>query len=144
MTVTKVWADNSNETGDRPESVTVVLLRNGEETAMTAVLSASNSWSYTFKDLPKEDGSGKAYDYSVKEQEIEGYTAFYSGSAVSGFVITNVKKLIPTGVTIVPSSDPKPLPETGDESRIFLWLALGLASLGGVALLNKKRKEEEK
>ncbi len=146
--VSKAWADDNNAAGDRPASVTVVLMRNGVETTMTATLSEANGWSYTFANLPAADASGNAYTYTVKENVPEGYTVSYSGSAANGFVITNTKSGTeipddPTPLDPEPPTPVTPVPKTGDESRIAMWLAFGLMSLGGITVLGKKRKEDE-
>ncbi len=156
VTVSKVWDDDNNASGERPDSVTVVLVRNGADTATRATLSASNNWRYTFANLLAADDAGSAYVYTVREEVPDGYTAEYSGNAVSGFVITNTKdaEIVDPPITLDPDEptpdvpdEPTPLspdvPKTGDASRIYLWLALGVAALGGIAVLGRKRKEDE-
>jgi hypothetical protein len=68
--VEKVWDDNNNVRGKRPESVVIQLTANGketyeEETLPSIELSSSNNWKYTFKDLEKYDSLGKEIKYSV-------------------------------------------------------------------------------
>ena len=55
--VQKVWADNNNEAGARPQSVTVELYANGEPTGQKVVLNESNNWAYTWENLD----SNKSY-----------------------------------------------------------------------------------
>ncbi|PFH63509.1 hypothetical protein COI61_31295, partial [Bacillus cereus] len=80
---TKTWKDN-NAT-DRPKTIKVDLLQNGQVIATQEVSEASD-WKYAFKDLAAYDVEGKAYKYEVKEQPIAGYK-----SSVSGYDITNTK-----------------------------------------------------
>lgn len=86
--VSKSWLDGENALGKRPGSVVVELLTGGEPTGTTLTLSADNSWSGVFKDLPKFD-RGVLVEYSVREVEVPGYRSVVAGNAVDGFTITN-------------------------------------------------------
>ncbi|MBQ2957461.1 MAG: Cna B-type domain-containing protein, partial [Clostridia bacterium] len=90
----KYWNDNDNELGKRPESVTVQLFRDGE-LIDTVTVTAENNWSYTFADLPDNDGYGHYYTYTVGEQLVPGYWL-----RVEGYDLYN---------TIIPE---EPVPET--------------------------------
>ena len=48
--MTKVWVDNDNQDGVRPENVTVYLFANGVLINSTN-LTAENGWKFTFPDL---------------------------------------------------------------------------------------------
>ena len=85
--VSKVWSDKENQDGKRPESVTVVLLADGE-IADRIVLRKANQWSHVFEDLPKYN-SGKEIAYTVREESVSDYTAAIGGDAAEGFVVTN-------------------------------------------------------
>lgn len=61
-------------------SVTVDLYRNDAVIA-TQTLSSSNSWQYTWQELPVTDESGSAYLYTVRERSIEGYSVEYITTA---------------------------------------------------------------
>ena len=85
ITVKKVWDDNNDKDGIRPDSVTVVLKANGEETGDELVLSADNDWTGEFADVDKTDSEGEEIEYTVEEKEVpEGYTATVDGGAESG------------------------------------------------------------
>ena len=57
VTVTKAWDDKNDQDGIRPESITVKLLAEGQETKETLILSSGNNWTGTFKGLAKyKDG----------------------------------------------------------------------------------------
>ena len=89
VVVTKVWNDGNDKDKIRPESVTVKLLINGNETDQTVLLSEGNQWSGMFTNLPINE-SGKPIKYSVKEVAVpNGYTAAVTGNAQTGFAITN-------------------------------------------------------
>ena len=80
---TKVWDDNNNQDGLRPDSIVVNLLANGEVVASQTV-TADNDWNYAFTDLPKYD-NGNEIVYTVDEATTpDGYT-----SSVDGTTITN-------------------------------------------------------
>ncbi len=86
ITVSKEWDDRDDENKIRPDSVTVNLM-NGEEKVDTIVLSDENEWTYTFT-VVKFD-TEKEIQYTVKEEEIKGYTPKVTGDMEKGFVITN-------------------------------------------------------
>ena len=69
--VEKIWDDNDNAEGFRPESVTVKLLANGEE-AGTATLNEDNEWKYTWTGLDK-NSDGAEIEYTVTEDQLENY-----------------------------------------------------------------------
>ncbi len=72
VNVSKVWKDNDNNDGVRPESVTVHLFADGKEVGK-ATLSEANSWKYTFDNLPL-NSEGKPVTYTVSEDSVEGYS----------------------------------------------------------------------
>ena len=99
--VTKSWADNNNQDGKRPESVTIKLLADGKETDKTLMLTAVNKWAGTFTDLD-EYKAGKKIIYTVKEETIgNGYTAVVTGNAEAGFIVTNSRT--PETITVIGS-----------------------------------------
>ncbi|MFH5835218.1 Cna B-type domain-containing protein [Proteiniclasticum sp. C24MP] len=86
VTGTKTWMDEP-ETEMRPESITVVLLQNGEEFKTMDVLpDTEGNWTYTFSNLPEFDENGVPYAYSIEELEVEGYI-----STVDGYNLTNTR-----------------------------------------------------
>jgi hypothetical protein len=68
--VTKVWNDNNNQDGIRPESITVKLLADGVDIA-TATLSEANGWKATFGGL-EVNKDGKAINYTIEEVAVDG------------------------------------------------------------------------
>lgn len=81
---TKTWLDDESE--DRPESITVKLLANGEETEKTVEVTEDTNWEYTFTELPKYDDQGKEISYTVDELDVKGYK-----STIDDYDITNVR-----------------------------------------------------
>ena len=88
VTVTKVWQDSNDQDGIRPNDITVKLLANGQDTGKTLVLSQGNGWTGSFTELDKFQ-SGKAVEYSVAEVTVPGYETVITGTAASGFTVTN-------------------------------------------------------
>ncbi len=120
ITVEKVWADDDNFAGTRPESVTITLLANGKEID-SVVLSEENEWKHTFTELPVKE-NGKEITYTVREDEVpEGYEVAYE-EVEGGFIIHNVKGK--------GEGNPPDNPQTGD--NIILYLITLLISLIGI------------
>ena len=92
--VTKIWKDNNNQDGNRPERVIVTLLANGSNVGQ-AVLSEANGWSWQFDDLPKRSGEQEIL-YTVTEEPVPMYMA-----SIDGFTITNVYTPETTYATVV-------------------------------------------
>ena len=75
---TKTW--RVPEGTELPESITVILNRNGSPVDSKKV-TAADDWSYEFTNLPaySDDGS-TAYTYTVDEEPVEGYITTVSGT----------------------------------------------------------------
>ncbi|KYG29573.1 Cna B-type domain-containing protein [Alkalihalobacillus trypoxylicola] len=81
--VTKGWLDD--ESAERPESITVYLLQNGDRFDQ-GELSEAGNWQYTFDELEAYDEEGQAYTYSIEEEPVEGYE-----TTINGYDITNLR-----------------------------------------------------
>ena len=82
---TKVWSDQNNQYGVRPDNITIRLWKNGTEVRSTTISGAKDAatWSYRFTGLPKYE-NGKEITYTVTEDAVAGYT-----TSISGYTITN-------------------------------------------------------
>ena len=89
--VEKVWADSNDRNRMRPESITIHLLRNGEE-IKTKTVTEANDWKWTFDNLDKFDANDKEYKYTIKEDTVPFYTSAESTDADGNTVITNTYK----------------------------------------------------
>lgn len=70
-TVKKIWNDQGNALGIRPDQLIVSLYQNGKPyNDMAVTLNQDNNWTYTWHDLPIAGG-----DYEVHEENVNGYTA---------------------------------------------------------------------
>ena len=65
--VEKIWLDNNNEKGKRPESLKVTL-SNGHE----VTLNSGNSWKASVTGLPKYNASGEPIQYTWTEETLSG------------------------------------------------------------------------
>ena len=88
LTVNKVWKDNDDQDGIRPEEVKVELLKNGERTRTTVTLSQENNWTDTFENLPLKE-NGVNISYSVQEITVDGYTVEITKNEENNYTVTN-------------------------------------------------------
>ena len=88
ISVSKAWDDNNNQDGKRPESVTIHLLADGEDTGKTVTLNEANNWSASFGELDAKK-AGKAIAYTVKEDDVAEYDVAITGDAQTGYTVTN-------------------------------------------------------
>lgn len=88
VNVAKTWNDEDDRDGKRPESVTIVLLADGEPTEYTLVLNAENEFTGTFVDLPVNN-AGKKIEYTVAEIGAAPYVSTVEGDSEAGFKVTN-------------------------------------------------------
>ena len=89
--VEKVWADSNDRSRMRPDSITIHLLRNGEE-IKTKTVTEADDWKWTFDNLDKFDANDKEYKYTIKEDTVPFYTSAESTDADGNTVITNTYK----------------------------------------------------
>ena len=88
----KKWNDGDNQDGIRPDEIEVKLLANGAPIQnQTLKPDPTGKWSYKFDDLDKYDNDGNLINYTVEEDEIQGYTASYEKTA-TGYDIINEHK----------------------------------------------------
>ena len=90
-TVTKVWEDNDNENGLRPNYIYVQLKQNGAAFGSPVRLDESNDWSYQWTNLPKYKNlnSNEEHVYTVEEVgDVPGYESSVE-SSVKRMTITN-------------------------------------------------------
>ncbi len=114
--VTKVWDDDDDSEGFRPDSVTFNLFGVNKETPVASITLSENSekdedgnWTYTFTDLDVY-AEGKTINYTVEEATtttITGtdgtgtYATSTSGTMAAGYVITNTHTPETTTSTVV-------------------------------------------
>ena len=73
ISIKKEWEDFDNSNGNRPNSITAKLLKNGEE--IDTIEITSPSWEKTINNLDAFDDNFKEYKYEIVEEPIENYTS---------------------------------------------------------------------
>ena len=68
-TVNKIWVDEDNIDGSRPDSVTVQLFKNDVAEGNPVELNKENNWTYTWIGLPEKQ-AGNQIIYTVKEIKV--------------------------------------------------------------------------
>ena len=124
---TKSWV--APEGTEFPD-ITINLLKNGEE--VDEVVLQNGQTDFTFDGLEEysyeEDGTVTVNEYTVTEDEVEGYT-----SSIDGYNITNEKNAEP----VIPDDKPK----TGDNFNIMLFAGAALAALlAALAIIFTRRR----
>ena len=157
-TVHKVWNDDNDKQGKRPEQVYVRLLQNGDPYLgpdATVALQPGN-WSYTWKSLPA------GYKYSIEEIFVPGGYI----SSINGNIITNTLNPDEPEDPDNPDKpgrddDGKPpvkpdrdsdgkfpqrpddgTPKTGDEMMFTLWMLICLGAGAGLFAASRKNHKE--
>lgn len=103
LEASKVWDDQDNVEGLRPEKIEFQLYKNGTAEGKPVALSAGNDWKVTFSALPDKDKDGKTITYTVKEVKVP--THYTTDSQEAQFVdgkatITNKRTPETTEVTV--------------------------------------------
>ncbi len=130
----KIWEDNDDKAGKRPESITVNLMAD-EKIIETKVITAKDNWKYSFTELEKFKDN-KEIIYTISETPVLNYEVSFDGANIINTYTEETKpeKEIETGVVTKetkPNSqnkDKKVLPKTGT-------VALGGITIAGVALI---------
>lgn len=137
----KIWQDDGDRDGLRPQSITVKLLANGADVGRQLTLDASCGWKGSFGGLDAYR-DGKPVNYTVEEVPVEGYQAEVTGDAASGFVIINGRTGGTPAAGASGQSTPQ-APQTGDDLSLSLLVTLNLLSLLGMAglILGARRKK---
>ena len=117
--VKKVWDDVEDKDKIRPTEVTVELLKNGVRTGNVASIKKDNNWEYEFVDLDKHY-KGNLVEYSVVENEVNGYTTSYTPVENGVIVITN-KHLVKPVIPAISNNPKKPEVKITCEDEGKVW-----------------------
>ena len=96
--VQKIWKDEKDAAGKRPEAIQIHLFADGKDTGKILVLNAKNNWNGNFVNLDAY-ANGKAIVYTVSEQPVAFYRADITGNAKDGYTITNTYQKTPPTAT---------------------------------------------
>lgn len=106
LTVNKVWEDQDNAGGIRPDSISIVLYQSVNDTETgdiiaRAQLDKAGGWKYCFTDLDRyQEGGTKPYYYTVVEDPVAGYDSQVVKTEAGNIVtatITNTADQLPLG-----------------------------------------------
>ena len=90
-TVVKKWRGDENALGNRPNTITVELVKNGK-TVDEQILSKDNNWTYTWKKLNKYENA-KEINYTIREKgEVRGYVSEEPVVDGNTTTLTNTKR----------------------------------------------------
>ncbi|WP_257963792.1 Cna B-type domain-containing protein [Carnobacterium maltaromaticum] len=141
----KMWDDFNNKYNTRPESITVILLKNGQMFEKNEVKADDQGkWEFNFTNFPKSDTNGVAYTYTLDEVEVAKYK-----KSIDNTTITNTLTELPEKpvIPVVPEEPSRPelpskpvapqaktesFPKTGEEETVFAML-VGLLFVAGAA-----------
>ena len=79
----KVWNDQNDKAGIRPNDVTIQLFANGKDTGKITKATNTNNWKYAFEGLNLYDANGNKIVYTVKEVPVKGYTTEIEGTTIT-------------------------------------------------------------
>ena len=103
LTVFKIWDDDSNKAGVRPESVEFELIADKVKTGVKLTANKDNTWAVVFEDVNKYKANGDEIAYTVAETSYSKYYIVEIGNNVNGTIkVTNHidYSLIKTSVTV--------------------------------------------
>lgn len=139
--VKKIWNDDNDAKGRRPQSVHITLFADGVK-ADEVDLNAGDNWAHTFANMPKFK-DGKLIKYTVKEDAVASYESKITGDETE-FQVTNTYKdpVKPNGGNDPGKNGGKKggKPNTFDDGGMALYSVMaGLSGLLFIAV-SKKRK----
>ena len=136
VSVKKIWKDNNNQDGIRPEKITVELLANGEKTDKTLTLDEKNNWSGSFTDLDAKK-KGKDIQYSIAEVSVpKGYKSIITGDATKGYIVTNTHTTHRT--TTGKKTNHTSGTNTGMETNVRFYSLSTIVSLLAIAFFRRR------
>ena len=129
----KVWNDNNNKLGKRPDSIIVELYQDGVYVT-DVILSKENGWTDTV--ILMYANGDHVYEWTMKEKNVPaGYVVSYNQSE---HIVTNTLAELIIGGGTTP---------TGDDSNLGFFLgaaAVSLIAIIGLVVLMKFRKKDDK
>ena len=81
--VTKIWNDNSNEYGKRPEQIKLVVKDGNTIVREQVIDTTDNETSYIFYDLPVYNELGDEIEYTVDEVEVNNGDLYFYSSEIN-------------------------------------------------------------
>lgn len=131
LKIKKVWDDEDDKDGVRPEEIYVTVLGNGEPFIEEIPIGEYCEWEITLYGMPVFF-DGEKVEYSVIEEEVEDYEEpEIIFEPDYGFIITNTHKV----------EEP---PKTDDATNQWFWAGMMVSSMALIAVIfYLKRKQDE-
>ncbi|MCQ4637562.1 Cna B-type domain-containing protein [Anaerovorax odorimutans] len=165
----KVWVDDNNVKGLRPEFILVDILANGTVVDTIRVSpDANGDWKYIYEPEVYYDKEDKPITYTLREREVPGYTASYAADSFNIINTLNKEEGPPEDViqyyydnggddgnkTVITTSSTKTTVskdtkdvksvQTGDDMEILpLAILAALAALMALAAFIRRRPDEK-
>ncbi|GIN72971.1 hypothetical protein J14TS2_34460 [Bacillus sp. J14TS2] len=99
INVVKSWNDANNRGGNRPDSITVKLLANGEATGKEVILSKDTNWQADFTDLDVY-ADGNLIKYTVEEVDVPNYESNVTADEENPYNFTVTNNYDPAKVSV--------------------------------------------
>ena len=133
----KIWKDNNDEAGMRPDSIEINLW-NGEELVATTTIDAADGWAYSFNQLAKYDQQGNEIKYTVTETPVKGYSTTYDGYNIINTYTPDDKT--PVKPPTDPGEDPSEPTKTSDPAAPVAIMMIMMMSATALVVLKKKSR----
>ena len=104
LTITKIWNDENNSYGTRPNSINITIIQNGKDFKTVAIDTSdvvsnnSNKWQINVV-VPKYDNNGVLYSYTIREDTTNVNLRYFYETPIydqSKLTVTNTAQFIPT------------------------------------------------
>lgn len=131
----KIWDDDNDKYGIRPESINVSLYADGEFVSTTDATEATG-WKFKFTDLPVYK-DGKEIKYTIEEEPVDGYKATYDG-----YDITNKCTKTKPHTDKTTHKNRTKGAGTGDGNNILAFIGLMAACAAVLAVTAVRRRKD--
>lgn len=133
----KIWKDNDDEAGLRPDSIEINLW-NGEELVAKTTIDEADGWVYSFNQLAKYDQQGNEIKYTVTETPVKGYSTTYDGYNIINTYTPDDKT--PVKPPTDPGEDPSEPTKTSDPADPVAIMMIMMMSAAALVVLKKKSR----
>ena len=133
----KIWKDNDDEAGMRPDSIEINLW-NGEDLVATTTIDAADGWAYSFNQLAKYNQQGNEIKYTVTETPVKGYSTTYDGYNIINTYTPDDKT--PVKPPTDPGEDPSEPTKTSDPAAPVAIMMIMMMSAAALVVLKKKSR----
>ena len=134
--VVKTWDDEGHET-QRPEKVTVRLMRGATKVSSVDLISAGD-WAGTFRSVPEYDANGAPIQYTVEEDPLTNYTPSYVQPQPASLTVGGLTRTTPNSTTYFDVSTNLIILKKG--SSFYIWTETALNAQQQKALVSAAKE----